>query len=172
MLTIQKKNADRIDIEFSGPLDATMMAAGLDDLIEASEGMTGGKMLYRIPDFTMPTFGALMVEMTRLPQLFGLLGKFDKCAVLTDAQWLKTASRVEGAMIPSLQIAAFDLDELEAAEAWLGSDTDEAENVPFRCAASSGLYRTFRVARPMTARISEMIQNRITICGSAQPFFS
>ncbi len=32
--------------------------------------------------------------------------------------------------------------------------------------------RTFSVARPIIARISEMIQNRITIVGSAQPFFS
>ncbi len=33
-------------------------------------------------------------------------------------------------------------------------------------------HRTFSVARPIIARMSEMIQNRITICGSAQPFFS
>ena len=33
-------------------------------------------------------------------------------------------------------------------------------------------YRTFSVASPSMARISEMIQNRITICGSAQPRFS
>ena len=33
-------------------------------------------------------------------------------------------------------------------------------------------YRTFSVARPIIARISEMIQKRITIWGSAQPFFS
>ncbi len=34
------------------------------------------------------------------------------------------------------------------------------------------VYRTFSVASPISARISEMIQNRITICGSAQPCFS
>ena len=33
-------------------------------------------------------------------------------------------------------------------------------------------YRTFSVARPIIARMSEMIQKRITICGSFQPFFS
>lgn len=32
--------------------------------------------------------------------------------------------------------------------------------------------RTFSVASPISARIRLMIQNRITICGSAQPFFS
>ena len=33
-------------------------------------------------------------------------------------------------------------------------------------------HRSFSVARPMTARISETIQKRMTICGSAQPSFS
>ena len=33
-------------------------------------------------------------------------------------------------------------------------------------------YRTFSVASPIIARISEMIQKRITMVGSAQPFFS
>ena len=32
--------------------------------------------------------------------------------------------------------------------------------------------RTFSVASPIIARISEMIQKRITMVGSAQPFFS
>lgn len=32
--------------------------------------------------------------------------------------------------------------------------------------------RTFSVARPIMARISEMIQKRITMVDSAQPFFS
>lgn len=32
--------------------------------------------------------------------------------------------------------------------------------------------RTLSVASPIIARISEMIQNRITMVGSAQPFFS
>ena len=35
-----------------------------------------------------------------------------------------------------------------------------------------GLHRIFSVARPTRAKIIEMIQNRITIVGSAQPFFS
>ena len=33
-------------------------------------------------------------------------------------------------------------------------------------------YRTFNVASPMIANISEIIQKRMTICGSVQPFFS
>ncbi|SFS19646.1 STAS/SEC14 domain-containing protein [Yoonia litorea] len=121
MFKITKKSDDRVDIDLSGQLDSDMMAKGLDELITQSEGVTNGKMLYRITSFAMPSFGAIGVEMARLPKLFGLLGKYDRCAVLTDAGWIRTAAEVEGALIPGLSIKAFGLDDLEEAEAWLDS---------------------------------------------------
>jgi hypothetical protein len=40
-------------------------------------------------------------------------------------------------------------------------------------ATTATLYhRSFSVERPASASITEMIQNRITICGSVQPFCS
>lgn len=119
MLTITKPNENRLDIELQGILDSAMMRLALDELIEKSAGVTGGRMLYRITDFTMPTFGAIMVEFGYLSKLFGLLGKFDRCAVLCDAGWLRTAAEIEGAMFPGIEIKSFELDEGEAAEAWL-----------------------------------------------------
>ena len=37
---------------------------------------------------------------------------------------------------------------------------------------AQGDHRSFSVERPASASITEMIQNRITICGSVQPFCS
>ncbi len=121
MLTITKPSANRVDIRLEGALDADAMAQGLDDLIAKSEGVEAGLMLYTIPEFTMPTLGAITVEMWRLPKLLGLLGKFDRCAVLSDAAWLRTAAEVEGALIPGLVIKAFELDDRAAAESWLNA---------------------------------------------------
>lgn len=122
MLLVKENGPNRLDIDLTGPIDADMMRKGLDDLIAKSEGITEGTMLYTIPSFTMPPFGALMIEMGRLPQLFGLLSKFDKCAVLSDVSWIKTAAEIEGALLPGLEIKSFDLDEASVAEAWLASD--------------------------------------------------
>ncbi|MEM9060025.1 MAG: STAS/SEC14 domain-containing protein [Pseudomonadota bacterium] len=119
MLTIKKPADNRLDIELEGVLDAELMAAGLDDLIAQSEGIVNGKMLYRIPEFGLPTAGAIGVELTRLPKLLALIPRFDRCAVLSDASWIRTAAEIEGALIPGLAIKAFELDELETAEAWL-----------------------------------------------------
>ena len=119
MLKITQNGPNRIDIDLSGQIDAVNMRVAMDEIMALSEGMEHGTMLYRIPDFAMPTLAAIGVEMTYLPRLFALLGKFDRCAVLTDAAWLQKAAEIEGALIPGIDIKSFDLDEEEAAEKWL-----------------------------------------------------
>lgn len=119
MLRITKPAPDRVDIQLSGQLDSDTMEKGLSELLEASEGVEHGRMLYTITSFAMPTVGALGVELQYLPKLFGLLGKFDRCAVVSDTDWLRTAAEIEGALIPGLEIKAFQLSEHDDAEAWL-----------------------------------------------------
>ena len=119
MLTITKPDVNRVDIELSGKISAEEMANGLDDLLELSQDVNKGTMLYTITSFAFPDLGAIVVEMARLPKLLGLLGRFDRCAVLSDAAWLRSAAELEGALIPGFDIKAFDLEERDAAEAWL-----------------------------------------------------
>jgi hypothetical protein len=121
MLKVTKQSDTRVDIEFNGKLDADMMRQGLEDLITSSEGVANGRMLYTIPEFSMPTLGALGVEMHRIPELFGLLGKFDRCAVLSDAAWLRAAAEIKGALFPGIDIKSFEPDQVDAAEAWLAA---------------------------------------------------
>ena len=120
MLTITKPSADRVDITLDGKIDADIMRTALDDLIAKSDGVKGGKMLYRITNFELPTLSAIAVEFTRLPKLFGLLGAFDKCAVLSDSDWLRKAAEIEGALFPGIKIKSFGLDQQDVAEEWLG----------------------------------------------------
>lgn len=120
MLKITKPSDNRLDIELTGAMDSAMMRLALDELIEKSEGISGGRMLYTITDFEWPTFGAILVEFGYISKLFAWMGKFDRCAVLSDAGWLRTAAEIEGAMFPGIEIKAFELDDGEAAEAWLG----------------------------------------------------
>lgn len=121
MFTITKTAPDRLDVALSGSLDADEMSKALDDLIDQSEEITQGRMLYTITDFAMPSMAAIGVEMSRLPKLFGLLGKFDRCAVLCDEKWIRTAAAVEGALLPGLEINTFELSEAAAAETWLAA---------------------------------------------------
>lgn len=121
MLSITRSAPDRIDIELNGEIDADIMRAGLDDLFAKSADIRHGRMLYRIPEFSMPTLGAIGIEISRLPQLFGLLGRFERCAVLSDAGWLRTTAELEGKFFPGLEIRSFALNDVSAAETWLAA---------------------------------------------------
>ncbi len=121
MFKIVENGPNRLDIEMNGKLDARSMRTALDELISKSASITNGRMLYVINDFQLPTISATVIELSRLPSMFGLLKKFDRAAVLTDKTWLQRVSELEGALFPGLEIKAFSLDERAQAEAWLSS---------------------------------------------------
>ena len=119
MFNVLPNGPDRLDIEFGGKLDSDEMRIALDELVSKSEGIEHGRMMYRVNDFKLPTLGAIAVEFSRLPEMFKLIRKFDRAAVLADKEWVQKASEIEGALIPGLKIKAFDLDEADEAERWL-----------------------------------------------------
>ncbi|CCK81248.1 SpoIIAA family protein [Desulfobacula toluolica] len=119
MFKITQNGKNRIDIELSGKLDSKEMKIALDELEEKSKIIENGKMLYDVIDFHIPSIGAIVIEFSRLPSMFGLIKKFSKAAVLTDKNWIKNVSELEGALIPGLEIKAFSKEEKKDAEAWL-----------------------------------------------------
>lgn len=117
MLKITKPSENRVDLKLNGTLDAQIMRDALDNLIAKAEHVQDGQMLYTVDNFSMPTLGAIGVELARLPKLFALLGKFKKCAVVSDLAWLRKAAEIEGALFPGIEIQSFETE--QAAEAWL-----------------------------------------------------
>ena len=122
MFKVIPNGINRLDIELSGKLNTEEMKIALDELVSKSKDIENGKMLYDIIDFHLPSLGAIAVEFSRLPAMFGLMKKFDRAAVLTDKTWLKKVSEFEGALYPGLEIKAFDRDQKEEAEDWLSGD--------------------------------------------------
>ncbi len=121
MFQVTKKSENRVDVAISGTIESDEMAAGLDQLIAATEGMSQGKMFYTIHDIHMPTLGAIGVEMKRIPKLFGLIHNIDYAAVIADKTWMQKASEVKGALFPGLEIKAFSPGQETEAESWLAS---------------------------------------------------
>lgn len=121
MFKVTQKSTNRLDLEMSGKLDAQEVKIALDELVSKSENMENGKMLYDVIDFRLPSLGAIAIEFSLLPKVFGLLKRFDRTAVLTDKTWLKKLSELEGLLYPGLKIKAFNRDQRVGAEAWLNS---------------------------------------------------
>ena len=121
MFKVKQNGINRLDIEMSGKLNAGDMKIALDELVSKSSNIENGKMLYEVIDFHLPSLGAIGIEFSRLPAMFGLMKKFDRAAVLTEKAWLKKVSEFEGALYPGLEIKAFNRDQKAEAEAWLSS---------------------------------------------------
>ena len=119
MFKVTQNGMNRLDIEMSGKLGSEEMKIALDELISKSKNIENGKMLYEIIDFHLPSLGAIGIEFSRLPSLFGLIRKFDRAAVLTDKGWIKKISEFEGSFYPSVEIKAFNRDQKAEAESWL-----------------------------------------------------
>lgn len=121
MFEVVRNGVNRIDIDFSGKFGRDQMGVALDMLFSSAEEVENGRMLCRINDYDFPTLGAIGVELSRLPEAFRFIRKFDRVAVLVNKNWIKKASEIEGALIPGLAIKAFDLEEEAEAEKWLES---------------------------------------------------
>ena len=121
MFKVIQNGIDRLDIEMSGKMDTEEMKIALDELVSKSKNIKNGKMLYEVIDFHLPSLGAIVIEFSRLPSMFGLMKNFDRAAVLTDKDWLQKVSELEGAFYPGLEIKAFSRDQKVEAEAWLSS---------------------------------------------------
>lgn len=120
MITITKPSPNRINLEITDAhIDEDAMRKAIEEVLRKTEGIEHGRMLYRLPHFPWPSLAAIGVKLEFLPRLFKLLGQFDRCAVLTDEAWLRTAADIEGALIPGLEIKGFGLEEIETAENWL-----------------------------------------------------
>lgn len=122
MLTVTRISDKRLDLTIEGKIDRPQMAAGLTKLFALSEDFDNGVMLYTIRGFRWPAFDAIMGQALRVPQLFGLIPRFSRIALVAEKGWIRRMATVEGALIPGLTIKAFKTGEEDAAEAWLAGD--------------------------------------------------
>ncbi len=54
----------------------------------------------------------------------------DRCALITDSNWIRTSAKVEGAVIPGLELMAFAPEEADAAVKWLRDEPLLEDSAP------------------------------------------
>ena len=71
MFSVTQKGPNRVDMVLDGNVDSDAMKVALDELAEKTKDIKNGRMLYRVKDFQLPTMGAIAIEFSRLPSMFG-----------------------------------------------------------------------------------------------------
>lgn len=128
MFTVEKAHEDLLHIEISGKVTADEMVKGLDTLLPLTAEMEDGRMLALYHDIELPEAGAIFEEMKRLPQLFGVIGRVKKVAVLSDQKWIRDMAELEGMVLPGTTIRGFEVNERARAEAYLAFQADEEDD--------------------------------------------
>jgi len=67
--------------------------------------------------------GELRKEFVRVGHVLRTVPDADKCAVVTDSQFLRNSAKIEGAVIPGLEIRTFASEESGPAETWLKGES-------------------------------------------------
>ncbi|HIF74474.1 MAG TPA: STAS/SEC14 domain-containing protein [Porticoccaceae bacterium] len=86
MLCVFPNSRDRVNIEFTEMQDAEAMVTALDELFLHSKNIEQGKKLYRIKKLHWQPIDGIMVELSKLPELFKLMRKVDRIAVVTEKE--------------------------------------------------------------------------------------
>lgn len=125
MFTVEKTAPDRIFVEVGGKITADEMSEGLDAMLPMLREMEDAGMLMIYHDIGLPEVGAVMEELKRLPQMFGVMGRVNKVALISSQKWVRDMAELEGLVLPGTTIRGFSPEARPAAEAFLGNGDDE-----------------------------------------------
>lgn len=85
----------------------------------------GGNVLIDLVSMAQFSLVTMAAELVHLPAMLGWLARLDRIAIVSDEDWIRTAARLESALLPGIAYAVYDADELERARAWVLDNSAE-----------------------------------------------
>jgi SpoIIAA-like len=127
MLTTTEISPRALEMVVDGPMAREDVSRALDTTFAFAERV-GGRidMLADVRGTPDIHWGIIAEELKRIGDMFRLIGKLDRIALIADHAWLRGVARVESALIPGIHYEVYERAEAAQARAWLLRETDEA----------------------------------------------
>lgn len=109
--------------------DAAEAVAFARRQLEAGEG---GNLLVDVTSLAEFSFPAVSEQLMHIPTLLRYVYSLDRIAIISDEDWLRSAARLEGALLPGVEYQVYDDDEADAALAWVLEESAEPHRDAFR----------------------------------------
>ncbi|MEM7701328.1 MAG: STAS/SEC14 domain-containing protein [Pseudomonadota bacterium] len=102
--------------------DAEKFVAFAKERLASKEG---GNLLIDLTALADFTFSAVSDQLMHIPSLLQFIYSLDRIAILSDEEWLRSAARLESALLPGVAYQVYDEDEADAAMAWVTEEVEE-----------------------------------------------
>ena len=132
MLNIETLSPDAIGITAIAEFRQEEVEKLVDFVQSHYDNGGGGNLLIDVTALTGFSFGAVSVELVHMPLFLRWLYTLDRIAIISDDDWIRTAARLESALLPGVVYQVYDEDEAEAARAWVLEKSDEPHKGAFR----------------------------------------
>jgi len=110
-----------------------------------------GNLLLDLTSLADFSFSAISDQLMHISSMFQFVYSLDRIAIISDEDWLRSAARLESALLPGVTYQVYDDDEVEAARAWVLEETDSPH---------AGAIREIDIGNP--AVVAYEISGRIT----------
>jgi len=124
MLTFTPLSPRAIAIVAEGHFTAADVAPALERMAEILDTTPQLDILADVRGSPSVELSAVLEELKHLPLIIRLIRAIDRVAIVADAEWVRTASRIESALIPGLHYEVYERKDEAHARAWLLRETD------------------------------------------------
>ncbi len=143
--------------------DAEKVVAFAKERLESEERGNLLIDLTSLADFSLPSLGDQMIHM---PTMLQFVCSLNRIAFISDEAWLRSAARLESALLPRVVYEVYDDDEADAARAWVTGKTDEPHRGAFNemkldKPGIAAFEVTGRLDRPESQRGIAMVEARL-----------
>lgn len=114
-----KLNNNIAFMSVNGTMSKDSLDEGLSWMDQVAETEESFNICVNIDTENFDDLSAAREEFIRVGRVLRHAATAEKCAILSDSAFLRNSAKIEGAVIPGLEINAFDLNEATTAEKWL-----------------------------------------------------
>jgi len=124
MLTITRLSPRAIEMVAEGHFAAADVGVALDSMAQILDEMPKLDVLADVRGSPGISLSAIGEELKRLPLVFRMIRQIERVAIVADAGWIRTISRIEGAVIPGVHYEIYERHEAAHAREWVLRHTD------------------------------------------------
>ncbi|EAQ28589.1 hypothetical protein NAP1_13358 [Erythrobacter sp. NAP1] len=91
----------------------------------------GGHLLIDVTAMAGFSLASVVEELGHMGTFMKYIYGLDRIAIVSDEEWIRTAARLESALLPGVVYEVYDEDEADAARAWIMEEADEPHKGAF-----------------------------------------